>query len=51
MYCERFKCFQSLMYKDVLDAHNRVKLASELMVFHMHVSDVYSRIFSYLLLS
>ncbi|XP_067948113.1 cGMP-dependent 3',5'-cyclic phosphodiesterase-like [Watersipora subatra] len=27
----------SLMYKDVLDAHNRVKLANELMVFHMHV--------------
>lgn len=32
--------FQSLMYKDVLEAHNRVKLANELMVFHMHVSRV-----------
>lgn len=29
---------QSLMYRDVLDAHNRVKLANELMMFHMHVS-------------
>lgn len=28
---------QSLMYRDVVDAHNRVKLANELMNFHMHV--------------
>ena len=28
------------MYRDVVDAHNRVKLANELMVFHMHVSDI-----------